>query len=113
MQKNNFPTFLPLIHTGTVIKHVGYSIDKRIRAINTTEPVMFLSIPSLTVPEKAVKDRQTTVSNFRTLLQFLYGYGFSIDSDQNVGIPALQRPQSDLVNVLRVPETGFLMIGSG
>ena len=102
-----------VIHTGTVIKHFGYSIGKRIRVVNDTEPIVFLSIPSLTVAEKAAKDKQTLTSSFRTLLQFLYGSGFSIDSDRNVGVPALQRPQSDLVNALRVPETGFLMIGNG
>ncbi|RBR10188.1 uncharacterized protein FIESC28_09574 [Fusarium coffeatum] len=101
-----------VVHTGTVIKHVGYIIDKPIRFVNTTEPVIFLSTPSLTVPEKAAKDRQTLETSFRTLLQFLYGSGFSIDSDRNVGVPALQRPQSDLVNALKVPETGFLLIGS-
>ncbi|CAG7560904.1 unnamed protein product [Fusarium equiseti] len=101
-----------VIHTGTVIKHVGYSIDKRISVVNTTEPVIFLSTPSLTVPEKAAKDKQTLGSSSRTLLQFLYGSGFSIDSERNVGVPTLQRPQSDLVNALKVPETGFLVIGS-
>lgn len=102
-----------VVHTGIVIKHVGHIADKPIRLVNTTEPVIFVSTPSLIVPEKAATDRNTLDTSSRTLLQFLYGSGFIIDSDRNVGVPALQRPQSDLVNTLKVPETGFPMIGSG
>ncbi|KAH7185125.1 uncharacterized protein B0J16DRAFT_398823 [Fusarium flagelliforme] len=109
-QLSDIPT--SVIHTGTVIKHVGYNIDKQSRVVETTEPVIFLSTPSLTLPENPAKDKWNLVSSSRTLLQFLYGSGFRTDSERNVGDPALQRPESDLVNALNVPETGILMIGS-
>ncbi|RFN53432.1 mg2+ transporter [Fusarium flagelliforme] len=83
------------------------------RVVRTTEPVIFLSTPSLALPGNPAKDKRIIGSSPRTLLQFLYGSGFRTDSDRNVGDPALQRPDSDLVNALNVPETGFLMIGSG
>ncbi|KAF4966906.1 hypothetical protein FSARC_5470 [Fusarium sarcochroum] len=102
----------PHIESGVVIKYIGRTGSNpgwyAMNPTKDTEPVVFLSTPSLAVPEKSPTGQN---HHSKTLLEFLYGYEAGSIRQQPFGAPRLKERGRSMARTLHVPETWFLSIG--
>ncbi|KAH6957243.1 hypothetical protein DER45DRAFT_306964 [Fusarium avenaceum] len=105
----------PQIESGTVVRYIGHtSSNSRLYQgdpANDTEPVVFLSTPSLVVPGRYSATPSGRNRYAKTLLEFLYGYEAGSVRQPLFGAPQLQERGESSARTLQVPETWFLLIG--
>ncbi|RFN45024.1 mg2+ transporter [Fusarium flagelliforme] len=104
------------VESGTIVRYVGHT-SKSLRLYEgeptrDTQPVIFISTPSLAIPSRNPLTSLVHNRSAKTLLESLYGYEAGSVRQPPFGAPRLRDQGDKTARTLQVPETWFLLIGS-
>jgi hypothetical protein len=99
------------------VRYVGHATNSPelygSESVHDTQAVVFISSPSLAVPARLSSTTLGREGHAKTLLEFLYGYEAGSVRQPPFGAPRIKEHGDKAPRTLQVPETWFLLIGSG